>query len=443
MRRFFRKEYWPFFVFGAVMVFYHLLINETYGDAVVYFSKVLDTSSLTDYLSMRYTQWTSRLIIEGVLVYVSRSQLLWKILDCCMWMLLVVSMSSLTPSEHRTRNRWIIVLLWLMYPFWEMSSAGWIATTVNYCWPLALGVFSMTIIARMFRGQPIRWYHGLSSALALLYAANAEQMCVVLFAVFGCALLYQLKTKRASAKATGLLAVLFAIVVAELLFILTCPGNQNRTAVEMQTWYPSFSQLHLGQKLQLGIADTLYVLQSSFAPLYGLLCLLLLVLAWQKRKTNPLAACAACVPFGCACVFVLRGFRQYGAQILTRGFISQANATYELSAFALVQSLMVLVCIVWALYQLYPGKKATAYLLCGLLLLGGATRAVLGFSPTIYVSAGRTFIFLYACMIYVNAGLIEPLTRQGTPCQWSRYAINALVFVLAASSVLLTTAIIL
>lgn len=135
----------------------------------------------------------------------------------------------------------------------------------------------MTVIARIFRGQPVRWYHAACGILAAVYAANAEQMCIVLLAVFGVALLYQLHTRRAERNAVILLAVFCCIIVAELLFILTCPGNQNRTLAETQTWNPAFSQLQLGQKLQLGIVDTLYILQAGWVLLYGLLCLLLLV----------------------------------------------------------------------------------------------------------------------------------------------------------------------
>ena len=193
--------------------------------------------------------------------------------------------------------------------------AGWIATTVNYSWPLARGAFSMTIIARAFRGQPIRWHHALCSLLALLYAANVEQMCILLLAVFGTTLLVQLRTRRASGKVTAWLSIHFAIILAELVFILTCPGNQYRTLAETQTWNPSFAQLQLGQKLQLGIVDTLYVLQSRWIVLYGLLCFLLLFLAWRQRKTQPLTLLAACIPFGSACIYSVLGFRRYGLHL--------------------------------------------------------------------------------------------------------------------------------
>ncbi len=406
MKRIFRKEYLPFYTFAIIIVFYHLLIVESYGDALTYFSKVLDTTSLPAYLSMRYTQWTSRLIVESVLVYVARSQIAWKILDCCMWMLLVVSTSYLMPQKNVVRNRWIAVALWLLIPFWEMSSAGWIATTVNYSWPLALGAFSMTIIARAFRGQPIRWHHALCSLLALLYAANVEQMCILLLAVFGTTLLVQLRTRRASGKVTAWLSIHFAIILAELVFILTCPGNQYRTLAETQTWNPSFAQLQLGQKLQLGIVDTLYVLQSSWIVLYGLLCFLLLFLAWRQRKTQPLTLLAACIPFGSACIYSVLGFRRYGLHVFMR-FITAENQAYELSFFALIQSLIVLGCLCFVLFQLYRTDKQTGCLMVGVLLLGGATRAVLGFSPTLYVSSGRTFLFLYACVVWIDAMLIQ------------------------------------
>ena len=440
MRRFFHKQYLPFYTFAGVIICYHLLIAETYGDALTYFSKVLDTYSLPTYLSMRYTQWTSRLVIESVLVYVARSELLWKIIDCCMWVLLVVSMSDLTPGKNRLRNRWILVSLWLMVPLWEMSSAGWIATTVNYSWPLALGVFSMTVIARIFRGQPVRWYHAVSAIFAAVYAANAEQMCIVLLAVFGVALLYQLHTRRAERNAVVLLAVFCCVIVAELLFILTCPGNQNRTLAETQTWNPAFSQLQLGEKLQLGIVDTLYVLQSSWSLLYALLCFLLFFLAWQRRKKQPFTLLAASIPFACTCIYSFWGFRRYGLQVFTR-FITAENQAYELSFFALIQSLVVLGCLCFVLFQLYRADKQSGRLMIGLLLLGGATRVALGFSPTLYVSSGRTFVFLYACVVWIDAVLVQHVFRSLQEKN-RRLAVIAMVmlvlcFVLATTYILL------
>ena len=40
-----------------------------------------------------------------------------------------------------------IMILWLilLYPVDRMAGAGWAATTVNYVWPLSLGLFSVFV----------------------------------------------------------------------------------------------------------------------------------------------------------------------------------------------------------------------------------------------------------------------------------------------------------
>ena len=183
-----QKKYLPFWVFAVVMGIYHVIMREPEGsDAMWFFRNQLDTYTLTDYLNMRYDTWSSRLLIEAVLVYISRNILAWKLLDFVFWMFLAWALVWIFPEEKRETASCFIVGILLLYPMWDLRTAGWIATSVNYSWPLALGVFSLHGTARTFRGQKTSVYMWILYSLAALYAANMEQMAAVLFGINFCA----------------------------------------------------------------------------------------------------------------------------------------------------------------------------------------------------------------------------------------------------------------
>lgn len=75
-----RKEFLAIWIFALIQVIYHLIMREPEGsDAMWFFRHQLDAFSMKEYLVSRYETWSSRLLIEAVLVLVSRNILLWKI----------------------------------------------------------------------------------------------------------------------------------------------------------------------------------------------------------------------------------------------------------------------------------------------------------------------------------------------------------------------------
>ncbi len=64
----------------------------------------------------------------------------------------------------------------MMYQAIAMRSAGWIATTINYSWIVAMGRYMYLIIQRIRRGEYVsKMSYGLA-ILASLFATNHEQI---------------------------------------------------------------------------------------------------------------------------------------------------------------------------------------------------------------------------------------------------------------------------
>ena len=123
----------PFLLAAAVGILYHIKICPMTGDDV-FFSQALLEKDWWSYLVERYETWTSRFVIEGLLVLIVRYPLLWKLLDAVLFATLPLLLARIFGGG-RLMN-WCAAGAMLLYPFHDMGSAGWITTTINYFLPV-------------------------------------------------------------------------------------------------------------------------------------------------------------------------------------------------------------------------------------------------------------------------------------------------------------------
>lgn len=101
-------------------VLWHVVLSTNVGDDMVYFKTLLDgNSSLGEILAHRYETWSSRMVIEAVLIPLVHCPLLWKILDIVIFTSLPVLLCGLLGVTGR--GRWFVTGLVLLYPFADMG----------------------------------------------------------------------------------------------------------------------------------------------------------------------------------------------------------------------------------------------------------------------------------------------------------------------------------
>ena len=119
----------------------HTLIRADFGDDLAY-QNILANQSLSSFLRERYYTWSSRVLIEAVmLLFVTGNVWLWKIADSLMVLLFLWAVSELFGGEsvqEKLRAQMLMFCMIWIVPFFSLSSAGWITTTINYLWPLTL-----------------------------------------------------------------------------------------------------------------------------------------------------------------------------------------------------------------------------------------------------------------------------------------------------------------
>lgn len=395
----------PFLVYGIILILFHAFMQENIlQDVPRYFSKILDTQSLPAFLSERYSGYSSRLLIEGTLVVVSRSMLLWKVLDILVWLLLAWSLGKLLCITDDTRMNWIVIGFILLYPMGEMSSAGWSATMTVYVWPLAFGLFSLTILTRICREEHIRPHTWILAILAICFAANNEQLCMILLPSYLLGFLYAWQQKKRGA--SMLLLFLFITVIA-LIFALTCPGNKVRAAEEIEKGIHEFSMLTVGEKLYLSFTDTMEHFQEWNPVFFVFTGVLLILVILRYKKPAPIILSAFPV------VFALQG-TDLGLVFYRFLFLEKENRlTMESYMNAAPYLRLAIYIAVWFALFLELILLAGGYFECGclclLLLVGLGTRLMMGFSPTLYISGDRTFLYLCFTMIALSLYLINRL----------------------------------
>ena len=74
----------PFFIVAFVGIIYHLRIRPMAGDDV-FFSQATSELGLWNYLIQRYETWTSRFVIEFLLVWIIKYPILWRLIDLALF----------------------------------------------------------------------------------------------------------------------------------------------------------------------------------------------------------------------------------------------------------------------------------------------------------------------------------------------------------------------
>ena len=429
-------QYYPFLLFFVLMLLMHLVMGVN-GDDIRY-AKVLTNQTLVDYITYRYYNWSSRILIESILiVLVRQNMILWETIDCVLYTVAVYYVIKVFNRRNSTHIALLGVLLFLMYPFHEMATAGWIATTLNYLWPFSFAMISaIPLINLLYDKRTSVWVY-IVSALALVYAVQQEQCCAL---IFGLNLVYLVKCyiKKEELNRYNIFVILVSFV--SLVFIFTCPGNSIRFAEELSYWYPQYASYGILEKIYLGLIPTFALLleEKIIFPLFYLILTVLALLKVENRywkgflKLNIVFILFLVVFKTCLDVSTL-------GSALDSAMVSRLAAPFGMVVdliWPLKEALLVMgyetvpainvLTVLIALYLLASSclmlvKVFDGYDYLILFLAGFMSKFVTGFSPTVFASGPRTLVFFYFLLIAITLKMIVKLFDEGRiGSEWDR-----------------------
>ena len=396
INRIIKSEYFPFLIMFFVVFTIHLFVNVGLGDDAS-FIKVLDKYNIFDWSIFRYNNWSSRNVIEALMVILLKlPTIIWRLLDSLFLTSIAFSISKLfndSKNNHRKFD-WIIIMLVLIYPFYKMNEAGWYATTINYLWPFAFLLLSFYPIKYYFNNKKTNVFSKIFFVFPLLVSANQEQMACIIFCFYFIFNIYLFSKKKYS----KYLIILNILSLLSLLYIVTCPGNEIRTIAETATWFPQFSSYSIFDKLSLGVVSTIGVIITETSIIYIIFSILLAIFVFRITK-DIFKRFVSLIPIILVSMFTLffdltikffPFLQNIMEQLKIKGIsLNIMSSTSIVSYFPLLISFAFIISVLLSLYLISKNKKN--YLIVLIFLAGLASRLILGFSPTVFASGQRTF----------------------------------------------------
>jgi|GEM_PF-1720337 len=456
-----RKKVGCYLLVAAFFIWAHSFTEANYSDDA-WFSTMLDQYSILGFLNWRFHTWSSRVILEGILVVLAHSDfIVWRILDTLVCLLLVWAISQILSMQDWHAPLWI-TLSFCLLPVGILYPAGWIATSTNYLWPLTAGMVSLVPLVRSLRGdtaqvdtsnKQLRILKKIASLLMLVVAANQEQIAAVLFGIYLCHLIgwYVVKRREMAQQMNAIeyekkprvypFLPELVILLASLVFIVLCPGNTSRNIQEMSSWFPEYPNYSMGERLLMGMLDTVAYFGAGRAKqiilivFVGILILVLdyKYLKWSKvRDIEPLKAL---MRWGFSAIFgeavllalVLLGFPV--RHMIEEGRLYHPSFYYDLMAnrylpqhdqclyqnwqIALELGLyglafLAILGLLWAVAD--SAKEAVCMIVLTVLAMG--SKAMLGFSPTVYASGYRTAFVGSVILLVLGLHLLQKLPKK-------------------------------
>lgn len=381
-----------------------------------FFIDQMTTKSISEFVVERYSNWTSRVVIEAVLCFVLKtSKYLWILIQAAMVALAAYSMAKLFIKENKNENTAMLVFMILIFPMSIMNSAGWAATTLNYMWPLAMGLFSLIPIRKIWDGEKIKFYEYPLYVLSLLFAANQEQAAALLlgsYVVF--TILMIIKNK----KIHPFMIIQTLLVIGSLVFILTCPGNYVRNQSEIVDNFKDLEMYNFMDKLALGITSTYGTIIGKGDLIYLMFTFLMLMYVCINYKER-LYKIVAAIPFLSPVILCYLSrvtekvfpFISSVTKIIVKPevILTAANCNNLLNIIPFIFASVNIICIILTLLIIF--KKLNKNLALLVFLAGLASRVIMGFSATIWASGERTMVFFDFAMIAASILIWQELIK--------------------------------
>ena len=400
-------------VLGIFLLVYHLKVSVNLGDDAS-FVHALDNQNLISWSINQYHTWSSRTLIEAVMVTLRiYGSNLWRFLNTGMYVLIGVLISWLF-TEGTLGGNCIIAAGILMLFGWDINDAGQIASSMNYIWPMGCALLAMIPMKRVY-GEVENGFgktrHGWEylCLIPALYASNEEMTAVFVTGSAAVAILYSFWQGQ---KVRPYLWALLAVGAFGLIYILSCPGNSIRFAQEAANGYPEFKDLSFGIKLRNGFLSASYLLvrKGNYIVLFlGLLMTIGFLFTGRgyRQHANKTAGILSAV----LTVFLMMAgaLRPTIAKIIPAlncdDYIDELFVNQTVSPWVEAGIFLIVWILLFALLVLVCETIEKMIPMVYMMLFGLGARMIMGFSPT--VSGTRTGLFLLIGVIIATVLVYE------------------------------------
>lgn len=416
-------KYIPFLIFLIILLCYHWKLAVVTADYPTFQTIVskhpLLSLTKNGFLSYRYATWSSRSLIEfnvGVLVSVPTE--IWRILDSVIFAAIAVLLSKLLANNNESPFFYnclacLFVGLFILTFSKILESAGWLATTTNYIWPICFILIHFYLLKEfIFKNKDISKFKRtiiyLILIITLLEAISSEQLLVMVGGAYLFIIVYCLYKKIELPK---LIYLFIIIILFNFIYDFCCPGNINRVKVVTKLGFPDYANFNIINKLDVGInyfLSWILMAKDLFSVIFLVLLGVYTYLISNKKKITiiTLIPCLAVLFFASlrfanfTTVYSYFDLTNLKHGLLSLGFIRMLSCG--------VMYLIITLIPLYSIYLIYKDNKKLGYFIFVLLILGFGSVIISGFTPSL-TSDGRIYLNYLFVMIILDYLLVDKI----------------------------------
>lgn len=418
-----------YLIFAGILLYMRLPVGYLSDDAAV--STIVNEQTLWENFVIHWEE-NGRIFTDVFAnMFYRMPFIIWKLFDTLVYCIIATLISKIF-----TKDTWkdlaISCALILLFPFWYMASAGYVASSANYIYTILclLGIMYHLTLVHNERQVPKVLY--VTSPVCILYATNHDQTAMVLL---GGLLLYLIfcvvtKVKKQILQNTVLF---FGASIASYAFMFLMPGHIARmsSTIEIEYWLPDYVNWTLFEKIYFGFTSTMATLLFLDVKLFTLLCFMILLIALRQTAIHKkiIGAIPILIIFFSNYIGVDKFIAYYDHTLDLPELIP-----YSVSLLPILCALLAVISIFYTVITCIDHLERKC-LLVMLLILAAGSREMMGFSPTIYASSFRTFTFFLfatiACILVLLNELKDSDATNNNEKSTSLWyvAIGALAFI--------------
>lgn len=399
-----RKKYLICYLIYAVMwLFFHTLCVRLMDDVGPFAPFSFES------LMSSWAGWSSRMICSAFgIIFMRRPMMLWGFADTAVILLVTVFLDKKFNKEKDLGNLMIIMGAVCIYPFSIMSTAGWMSTTLTYLWIVPPGLYVIFVIQKIGTGCHVSVLQYVSATFMFLLAIDIEVGVVMMFVILLGYSILQIWNKNKN----KYVYILTMVSLMRIIFDVLWQGNMSRYQSDTTNYFPDHGMLSVLDKMILGFSTSVYTIYERYwVPLIILELILCLVVFENHKDRFRRTVCmismviAGIYPFS----FFFAGqfsnlYTLISGYDARYGWISFYNYTKPDGYIMLFLWGTGLLCTIYMIFIIRNDIK-NWFLWIVYLAAGFGSQFIMGFSPTVYLSASRTATWLFFAILICLIGI--------------------------------------
>ncbi len=361
--------------------------------------------SLSEFLTYCYQNRNGRFFVQTLYYYSNYLNNFWKwicsicITVCAFLIYKFTTYNKTFDNRDKTILAYLSCFSILIINFEILSpSLFWVTGAYSYLIPYTVGLigfspFLFTLQSEDYKPKKISLLYLIPAILAI-FGQEQVGLCFLGFALI--VLIYLTISKRNIPK---LLWVIFISSLTVQFIAITAPGTAVRYASEVNRWFPEFSNLDLINRLS---TSSFFLFNTIINQWYLVLILLWIILATLLRKNNIdiLSKVISLLLYLYSFIMCLKFFKipnpkitdnitVFLEKIFTFHFINPSTSQSILYYIPYVFWAIGILLIPISIFLIFKKTKQSIFFI-SLFLAAIASISLMVFSPTLFISGGRT-----------------------------------------------------